>query len=172
MASQNSEISAAEQLQKVKFHLARKKPRDAYDLLKVIIVHYEDDPFLLSFYGYLKAALDGMYRSGVEDCTRALSLFQRQMLRGAVDGDEILKAVLYLNLGRAYAIAGKRKDAFSTLNKGLLCDVRNDDIAAELQKMGIRKKKPVPFLDRSNPVNNFFGKMLRKTGASSTAFLV
>ncbi len=172
MASHNNEISASEQLQKVRFHLARKKPRDAYDLLKVIIVHYEDDPVLLSYYGYLKAALDGMYRSGIEDCARALSLFQRQMLRCAVDGDEKLKAVLYVNLGRAYGAAGKKKDAYNALSKGLVADMQNDDVLAELRKMGIRKKKPVSFLDRSNPVNNFFGKMLRKPGTSLTAFLM
>jgi tetratricopeptide (TPR) repeat protein len=170
MASNNEKgMSAAEQLQKVRFHLARKKPRDAYELLKVVVVQYSDDPFLLSYYGYLKAAVDGIYRSGIEDCSRALSLFQRLMLRGDIEEDEKLKAVLYLNLGRAYSAAGKRKDAYDTLNKGLLLDIQNDDIMAELQKMGIRKKKPLPFLERANPLNNFFGKMLRKPGAPQPA---
>lgn len=155
-------ISAAEQLQKVRFHLARKKPWDAYELLKFIVVQYEDDPFLLSYYGYLKAALDGMYRSGVEDCSRALWLFQRLLLRGEVDGDDKLKAILYLNLGRAYFAAGKRKDAYDALTKGMLQDLQNDDILTELRKMGIRKRKPLPFLHRSNPLNNIIGKLLRK----------
>jgi hypothetical protein len=32
-----------------------------------------------------------------------------------------------------------------------------------MQKLGVRKKPPVPFLDRSNPINKYIGKLLNKS---------
>jgi hypothetical protein len=154
--------SAAELLQQVRNHLAGRNPAAAYALLQIAVVHHEDDPFLISYYGYLRAARDGSFKSGIEDCSRALWLYQRRLLRGVGGDDERLKAVLYLNLGRANLAAGKRKDAYDALAKGMLLDLGNDEIIEELGRMGIRKRKPVPFLGRSNPINNFIGRMLRK----------
>ncbi len=155
--------SAATYLQEVEALLLKGRQRDAYEFLKNGVEKYADDPFLLSYYGYLKACIERRYRTGIEDCTRALSLFQKKLLRGEVDGAETSKSVLYLNLGRAFLAAGKKRLAFEAFNKGLQSDKRNNELQSELQKMGIRKISPLPFLSRSNPVNAFLGKMLRKT---------
>ena len=158
-------ISAAELLQKVRDHIAYNNPEDAYKLLKTVIVLYDDDPFLVSYYGYLKTVYEGPASNGLEDCSRALWLYQRRLLRGSVSGDEKQKALLYLNLGRAYFAAGNRKDAYDAFTKGMLLDLQNDEIMTELGHMGIRRKKPLPFLGRSNPINNLIGRMLRKPEA-------
>ncbi|HTG00002.1 MAG TPA: hypothetical protein VK654_05385 [Nitrospirota bacterium] len=155
-------ISAAEHLQEARHHLAGKNPRAAYELLKTAVVQFDNDPLLLSYYGYLKAEIDGAYHGGIEDCSRALLLYQRLILRSGIIGDETLKAVLFLNLGRAYRAAGMRKDAYDTLTKAMLLDLQNGDILAEFGCMGVRKRRPIPFLSRSNPINNFIGKMMRK----------
>jgi tetratricopeptide (TPR) repeat protein len=155
--------SAATYLRDVEALLLKEKQGDAYELLKKGVEKYADDPFLLSYHGYLKACIERRYRSGIEDCTRALSLFQRKLLRDEVDGAETSKSVLYLNLGRAFLAAGKKKLAFEAFNKGLQSDKRSIELQSELQKMGIRKLSPLPFLNRSNPVNEFLGKLMRKT---------
>jgi tetratricopeptide (TPR) repeat protein len=158
-----NDVTASELMKRAKALLARKKPRDAYELLQHAVVRHTDDPFLLSYTGWLKAKVEGKYRSGIEDCSRALFLFQKRIFVGDFNGEESGKAVLYLNLGRAYLAAGKRKDAYDTFHKGLEFDIANNDLIQELEYLGIRKKIPIPFLERSHPLNNFFGKMLRKS---------
>jgi len=160
---QAKEISPAGYLRTVKALLVKGRRREAYELAQNAVVQYADDPFLLSYYGYLAAFMDGKYRSGIEACTRAIALFRKKALLGEEDAEEALNAGLYLNLGRAYLAAGKKMDAVDTLNKGLHYDKRNRDILAELKNLGIRKIIPLPFLARSNPINVFIGRMLRKS---------
>jgi tetratricopeptide (TPR) repeat protein len=161
--SDEKKESAATYARKVQALLLKDRQGEAFKLLLDGLEMYAEDPFLLSYYGYLKACVERRYRNGIEDCTRALSLFQRKMLRDEVDGAESTKSVLYLNLGKAYLAAGKRKFAFEAFQKGIQSDKRNTELLSELQKMGIRKLPPLPFLNRSNPVNAFLGKMLHKT---------
>jgi tetratricopeptide (TPR) repeat protein len=155
--------SPAEYLRSIKSLLMKSRQRDAYGLVQNAVVLYADDPFLLSYYGYLEALMDGKYRNGIETCTRAIALFQKRVLLDEDNSEEAQNAVLYLNLGRAYLAAEKKMDAVDTLTKGLHFDKRNRDILAELKKLGIRKIIPLPFLTRSHPVNAFIGRMLRKT---------
>jgi Tfp pilus assembly protein PilF len=68
--------------------------------------------------------------------------------------------VLYLNLGKAYVAAGKKKNAVTAFNQGLHYDPQHAAIRKELKKLGARKKPPVSFLDRSNPINKYLGKVL------------
>jgi hypothetical protein len=74
----------------------------------------------------------------------------------------VLYPVFYLNLGRAYLAAGKKKDAIDAFRKGLQYDNGNSDLRKELRGLGMRKKPPVPFLDRSNPINKYIGMILQK----------
>jgi tetratricopeptide (TPR) repeat protein len=161
-ANVEDDRSAAEYLQEVRSQLRQGKQRDAYELLQRAAVKYAGDPLLLSYYGFLKARVEGIYRSGIEDCTRAITAFQKKMFRGDVTVEQPLLAVLYLNLGRAYLAAGRKKDAIETWNKGLHVDKENSEIQEEIRLLGIRKIVPIPFLDRSNPLNTFFGRLLRK----------
>ncbi|HYA88010.1 MAG TPA: hypothetical protein VEI57_13205 [Nitrospirota bacterium] len=150
-------------LRETKALLAKGRRGDAYKLLRPAVVKYAEDPFLLSYFGYLTALLEGRYRNGIESCSLAIVLFEKKLLRGEEDVEERLNAVLYLNLGRAYLASGKKKDAFDTLQKGLRFDKQNRDVLEELERLGIRKYKPLSFLDRSNPINALIGRMLRKT---------
>jgi tetratricopeptide (TPR) repeat protein len=155
-------ITAAGLLLEVKTLLVKRRRRDAYQLAARASVRYASDPFLLSYFGYLEASVDGKYRSGIEACTRAITLFGKKLFRGEDDAEESQMAVLYLNLGKAYIAAEKKKEAIRTLNAGLKFDRKNRDLMAELEEMGIRKFIPVPFLRRTNPVNEIIGRMLRK----------
>jgi len=148
--------------------LAKGRRGEAYELLRPAVVRYAEDPFLLSYFGYLTAFLDGRYRNGIESCKLAIVLFEKKLLRGEESVEERLKAVLHLNLGRAYLAGGKKKDAFDTLQKGLRFDKQNKDILEELASFGVRKYKPISFLGRSNPINALIGRMLRKNSKNAT----
>ncbi|MGE5808925.1 MAG: hypothetical protein ACM32I_07360 [Nitrospirota bacterium] len=84
------------------------------------------------------------------------------MLKKSEDIDkEVLYPVFYLNLGRAYVAGGKRKEAIEAFQQGLKFDGGNRELWKDLRGLGERKKPPLPFLDRSNPINKYIGIMTR-----------
>jgi tetratricopeptide (TPR) repeat protein len=151
------EIKPGEYLRAVKAHLRKGNQKEAFGLLQQAALEYPDDPFILSYYGCLQALVDKKYRAGVEKCKQALSLIKKE----SSFGEDLLYPVFYLNLGRAYLAAGKKKDALDAFEKGLKYDINNRDILMELRGLGPRKKAPVSFLDRSNPINKYIGLILR-----------
>jgi hypothetical protein len=68
---------------------------------------------------------------------------------------------IYLNLGRVHLLTGNRKQAIQVFRLGLRHG-RNSRIIAELTALGLRKEPPLPFLQRSNPVNKFLGKLMTR----------
>ncbi len=151
-------IRPGEYLRQVKAHLRKGDQKEAFSLLQQASVEYPDDPFILSYYGCLQALVDKKYRSGVDKCKQAISLLKKE----SSFGEDMLYPAFLLNLGRAYIAAGRKKDALETFEKGLKYDSSNRDIQLELRALGSRKKAPVPFLDRSNPINKYIGLILRK----------
>jgi tetratricopeptide (TPR) repeat protein len=151
-------IKPGEYLRAVKLSLRKGNQKEAFSLLQDANLQYPDDPFILSYYGCLQALVDKKYRAGVDKCKQALSMIKKE----SSFGEDMLYPVFYLNLGRAYVAAGKKKDALDAFGKGLKYDNSNHDILMEMQGLGSRKKAPVPFLDRSNPINKCIGLVLRK----------
>jgi tetratricopeptide (TPR) repeat protein len=147
----------------VKVHLAKGRQRDAFVLLQQAHVHFPDDPYILSYLGCLQALVDKRFRTGIEKCKAALALIKKS----SSFGEEMLFPVFYLNLGRAYVAAGKKKDALETFHKGLKYDNTNRDLQNEVRALGKRKGAAVPFLDRSNPINKYIGMILRKSGKTA-----
>lgn len=156
-ADQNEESKPGDYLRAVRSHLRNGKHKAAYSLLLQASVRFPEDPFILSYYGCLQALVDKKYRSGVENCNRAILLLKKQ----GSSSEEMLYPVFYLNLGRAYIAAGRKQDAIDALKKGLKYDNGNSDLRKELQGLGVRKQPPVPFLDRSNPINKYIGMILK-----------
>lgn len=134
------------------------RQKEAYSALMQARLHYPEDPVLLSLYGSLQATVDKKFRSGVESCRKALASFKPKDSESAT----VLYPLFYLNLGRAYHAAGKKQEAVSAYQKGLSYDRTNSEIKNEMTQMGVRKKSPLPFLDRSNPINVIVGKLLHK----------
>ncbi len=149
--------------------IARGKWRDAYNVLQNAIVLHPDHPVILSYLGYLDAAVGGMYRNGIEKCLSAVDSVKKLALQGGESTVEKMYPVLYLNLGRAYLAAGKKKEAADAYRSGLRYDRRNRELQNELLHMGIRKTPPISFLDRSNSVNIFLGRILRKASQDAVA---
>lgn len=154
----SGEIKPGDYLRAVRAHLRSGKQKEAYGLLLQASVQYPEDPLILSYFGCLQAIVDKKYRSGTETCKRAILLLKKQQ----TFSEEVLYPVFYLNLGRAFVAAGKRQDAIDAFKKGLRYDNGNSDLKKELLGLGVRKQPPVPFLDRSNPINKYIGLMLHK----------
>ena len=156
-AGQNGEFKPSDYLRAVRSHLRNKKHKEAYSILLQASIQFPEDPLILSYYGCLQALVDKKYRSGVENCKRAILLLKKQ----GPFSEEVLYPVFYLNLGRACVAAGKKPDAIDALKKGLKYDNGNSDLKKELQSLGVRKQPTVPFLDRSNPINKYIGMILK-----------
>jgi tetratricopeptide (TPR) repeat protein len=140
-------------------HLKNGRQKAAYSILLRALVHYPDEPLILSYCGCLQAIVDKKYRSGVEACRKAIVLFKPEDAYTA----GVIYPVLYLNLGRAYLAAGRKKDAIEAFSKGRKYDRSHVEIKKELNFLGVRKEPPVPFLSRSNPINKYIGLLLHKT---------
>ena len=150
-----------EYIRTVNAYLLKGNKRSAYAVVQRAFVMHPEDTFILSYYGFLQAVVDKKYRSGVDNCTKAIAMLKRK----TSPGKEILYPLLYLNLGRAYMAAGKKKHAVVAFNQGLHHDAEYSAIRKELQKLGMRKRLAISFLDRSNPVNKYLGKVLNRKSA-------
>ncbi|HWR57652.1 MAG TPA: tetratricopeptide repeat protein, partial [Thermodesulfovibrionales bacterium] len=148
--------STSDYLSEAKDLLKAKNNKKALRVLKEALEHYPDDPFLLSYYGCLEAVASKNYDSGIDACHRAIEDLKKRV----PFGEEFFYPVFFLNLGRAYLAAGKRAEAVNAFKRGLETDGENRDLLWEVRKLGIRRKPPVPFLRRSNPINRYIGQLL------------
>jgi len=72
-------------------------------------------------------------------------------------------SVLYLNLGKIYLLQKERDEAIRIFRQGLGREV-NEQIIAELDRLGSRKPPPLSLLHRDNPLNKYLGIILTKLG--------
>ncbi len=142
--------------------LRRGNSRQALETLREALTKFPADPFLLSYYGCLIAVVENDVREGIRICEEAIKSLDTAMPFGS----EFFYPVFYLNLGRTYLKARKKADAIKAFLEGLRHDPDNKDIRWEMQKLGVRRKPPVPFLDRSNPINKYIGKLFNKPKSS------
>jgi tetratricopeptide (TPR) repeat protein len=138
-------------------HLRNGEQEKAYRILLHAVVDHPEDALILSYYGCLQASVEKRYRSGIDNCRKALSRYKAADKYSA----GVIYPILYLNLGRAYLVADRRKEAIEAFSKGLTYDKGHRELKKELQLLGIRKRPAVPFLSRSNPINKYIGKLLR-----------
>jgi tetratricopeptide (TPR) repeat protein len=159
-------LEPAEYLRRIKSHLRIARQREAFVLAKQAMIYFPNDPVFLSYYGCLLVLVDRMYRRGIETCQKAI---KKLKMSGSLD-EEALLPLFYYNLGKAYAAAGKRKEAREILMIGLAYDPGNYDMIKELRRLGMRRDKPpIPFLRRSNPLNKYIGIILHKKKKASDA---
>lgn len=138
--------------------LKRGKGKQALEILREGLECYPADPFLLSYYGCLIAIAENNPKEGITICENAIKALDT----GMPFGSEFFYPVFYLNLGRAYMKGGKKTEAIKVFRQGLKSDPENRDLQSEMKKLGSRKKPPVPFLKRDNPINKYIGLLLGK----------
>ena len=132
--------------------------KKAIALLNDALAFYPDDPFLLSYHGCLDAIVNNNYKVGIEACKSSFIALKEKV----PFGEDYFLPLLYLNLGRAYLSAGKKRNAVGCFKKGLAMDPEDQDIMWELDELGARKRPAVSLLERSNPINKYIGMLLRK----------
>jgi tetratricopeptide (TPR) repeat protein len=148
----------SEYFSEVQHLLRRGKGRQALDTLREGLEGYPTDAFLLSYYGCLIALVENNTKDGITICENAIKALDISMPFGS----EFFYPVFYLNLGRAYLKAERKTEAIKAFQQGLKSDPENNDIQWEMRKLGSRKKPPVPFLKRDNPINKYIGLLLGK----------
>ncbi len=99
----------------------------------------------LSYFGLCAALVQKKYKPAIELCRRAIDL-------------EFYNGDHYANLARVYAAAGNRKKAVETAEAGLKVAPESETLLNARTELGIRARPPVPFLDRSNPINVTLGQ--------------
>lgn len=130
----------------------------ALNHLEEALTKFPGDPFLLSYFGCLLAVVRGKSKEGIELCLAAIKSLDETIPFGS----EFFHPVFYLNLGRAYLKDGNKQEAINAFYHGLKNDPDNKDIHQELVKMGNRRRLPLPFLKRSNPINKYIGLLTSK----------
>lgn len=151
-------LNTTDCLKEIKTLLKAERYRAAFDLIEDALTESPDDPFLLSYKGFLIARLYKKHREGVDICKSSIKVLGPTM----PFGQEFFLPLLYLNLGRAYFEAGNKHEAIMSFQKGLSMDPNNREITWEMEKLGIRRPLIFPFLERSNPLNKYFGKVRHK----------
>lgn len=99
----------------------------------------------LSYFGLCLALVRKQYRAGVDLCKRAIDL-------------EFYNGDHYANLARVYMASNNRKKAVETADQGLKLVPEHEYLTEVRQELGVRKRPPVPILDRSNPINVSLGQ--------------
>ena len=101
----------------------------------------------LSYFGLAKT-LNGDYQ-GVDLCRQAVSL-------------EFNNGDVFLNLARVEWLYENRKNTIVALRAGLEVDYQHGGLRLLQKKIGVRRRKLIPFLSRNNFFNRKFGCFFRK----------
>jgi len=99
----------------------------------------------LSYFGLSIAMMRKQMKPAIDLCRRAIEL-------------EFYNGDHYANLARVYVVAGNRKKAVETADQGLKLMPEHEYLLEVRKSLGQRSAPPVPFLDRTNPINVSLGQ--------------
>ena len=94
-----------------------------------------------------------------------------RLLSGDIDGiklcrkaalEEISDGDVFLNLARAEFLLESRRRTVFALERGLEIDAYHEGLWLMRKRLGIRKRKLLPFLQRAHPLNIKLGCLMRK----------
>ena len=112
----------------------------------------EDPPSLssktatgLSYFGLSLALVQRKFKPAIDLCKRAIEF-------------EFYNVDHYANLARVYVVAGNRKKAIEAIDEGLKAHPDDEALLEVRRQLGVRSRPPVPFLDRSHPINVTLGQ--------------
>lgn len=128
----------------------QRRHHEALHLLSQARQEGDTSPLVASYIGVLISLAEERREEGLAMCTRALQV-------GIVDAD------LYENLARTQILCGQRGKAIETLRRGLRIAPEHREMLELIERLRPRDHGLVPGLGRSHPINDFVGKMRRKT---------
>lgn len=99
----------------------------------------------LSYFGLCLVLVQKKIKPAIDLCKCAIEL-------------EFFNVDHYANLARVYTAAGNRKKALETVQQGLKSVPEDETLVNVRRELGVRSRPPVPFLDRSNPINVTLGQ--------------
>ncbi len=102
----------------------------------------------LSYFGLSVALARGATKDALRACETAVH-------------NEDYNADLLLNLGKVYAMAGRMTKSLDVFARGLKLDPGHRGLKAAVKRLDRRRSRSVGWLDRSHPVNTFFGRIRR-----------
>jgi tetratricopeptide (TPR) repeat protein len=150
--------SPAHYLEELKTLLRKNENTKAMELMDEALKRHPQNLYLLSYKGYLEAYVQRNFKQGITTCRNAIERLKEKM----PFGEEFLLPFFYINLGKAYLAAGRRMEAVTYFGKAKEIDPENSEARDIMKKIGARRKPVVPFLERSNPINKYVGKLLFK----------
>jgi tetratricopeptide (TPR) repeat protein len=104
----------------------------------------------------------------------ALGLAERRLERAitlcrSAATEEFFNPVHFHNLARVHLACGFKAEAIRYLRRGLMIDPDNAEIAAEMRRLGVRRRPALGFLRRRNPFNRLLGRLLTRLQARGEA---
>ena len=105
----------------------------------------EKSPDGLSYYGLCIAVVQKKYKPAVDLCKKAIEM-------------QFYRADHYTNLSRVYLATDHRTKAIETVEKGLKVNPEDEGLLKLRKEIGVRARPAIPFLSRSNPLNEFLGR--------------
>jgi hypothetical protein len=108
-----------------------------------------DAAIIPSWYGFLLGTVGNRASEGLTLCRNAASelFWEPRVLE---------------NLARLELACGHRKQAVSTLERGLAIAPDDAGLRELRSQLGRRRKPPLPFLGRSHPMNRVLGRLFRR----------
>jgi tetratricopeptide (TPR) repeat protein len=107
----------------------------------------EDSPSIWSYFAFCIAKERGQISKAITLCEEAIK-------------KEPNNSAHYLNLGRIFLFTNDKEDAVRIFREGLNHEA-NQQIIDELNRLVIRKPPVISFLKRDNPINKYFGLLLK-----------
>jgi tetratricopeptide (TPR) repeat protein len=97
----------------------------------------------------------------------AIGLSERRLERAialcrSAATDEFFNPIHFHNLARLHLACGFKAEAIRYLRRGLMIDPGNEAMALELRRLGVRRRPPLGFLRRQNPLNRLLGRLLHR----------
>lgn len=98
-----------------------------------------------AYFGQAVARCEGRKSEGLKLCRLAVT-------------KEPFRPENHLNLAEVQLIVGNRRAAIRAMKEGLSLDPEHRGLLLLRRRLGIRRRPPIPFLSRSNPINVWLGK--------------
>lgn len=145
--------------QEVKGLLKSGNEAEALKVLQEGLTAYPSDPHLMSYFGCLLSVSANRSTEGIRICREALKRLKMEIPVGT----EAHYPLFYLNLGRAYVAGNMKKEAANAFQSGLKVNPKDEELLAAMKEIGVRKKPPIPFLKRENPLNRHIGRIMHRS---------